>query len=196
MGWGKIAGKGGLSLLGRQNWKFLAGKSVLKPSKFIAALKMRANVAGDKAALARAKIKEDINCRRYHAQKETLGQCIYTKKARIERRDVIKDYIRQQVIEQDKETAVTREPNLRSPDGDVLKPDLVIKSREGVFVVDVTDRQEDGDYLRLDKRSKIEKYGKLLPDLQDKGGGLAHYGRHQGSYSNGHNPRTAKTADK
>jgi hypothetical protein len=27
MGWAKITGKGGLSLQGRQNWKFLAGKS-------------------------------------------------------------------------------------------------------------------------------------------------------------------------
>jgi hypothetical protein len=71
---------------------------------------MMAVIAGDKVALARAKIK-DVDCRRCHAQKETLGhilgQCVYTKKARIERHDTIKDYILQQVIEKDKEAVVT-----------------------------------------------------------------------------------------
>jgi hypothetical protein len=151
---------------------WLKNTDILKPIKFITALKTRANVAGDKVALAREKIKEDVDCRRCHAQKETLGhilgQCVYTKKARIERHDTIKDYILQRVIEKDKEAIVTREPNLRSPEGNVLKPDLVIKNQEGVFVVDITVSHEDGDYLRLARRGKIEKYNKLLPDLQDR----------------------------
>jgi hypothetical protein len=32
----------------------------------------------------------------------------------------------------------------------------VIKNREGVFVVDITVRHEDGEYLRLARRGKIE----------------------------------------
>lgn len=75
---------------------------ILTPSKYVTALKMRTNVAGDKAALIRAKIKDDINCRKCHAQKETLGhilgQCINTKKERIKRHDQIKDYILEVVI--------------------------------------------------------------------------------------------------
>jgi predicted nuclease of restriction endonuclease-like RecB superfamily len=133
---------------------------------------MRANVAGDKAALARAKIKEDISCRKCHTQKETLGhilgQCIHTKKDRIRRHDDIKEYILQEVVAKDKEAVVTHEPTLRSSEGKILKPDLVIKNREGVFVVDVTVRHEDGDYLRLARKSKTDKYEILLPDLQQR----------------------------
>jgi hypothetical protein len=60
---------------------------MLKPKRFITAFKMRANVVSDNVALARSKIKEDVDYRQCHTQKETLGhilgQCIYTKKARI-----------------------------------------------------------------------------------------------------------------
>jgi hypothetical protein len=42
----------------------------------------------------------------------------------------------------------------------------VVKNREGVFVVDVTVRHEDGNYLRKGRKSKIENYNRLLPDLQ------------------------------
>jgi hypothetical protein len=46
---------------------------------------------------------------------------------------------------QEKEAVeVTKEPDLTLPTGEKLKPDLVIKNREGVFVVDVTVRHEDG----------------------------------------------------
>jgi hypothetical protein len=51
-----------------------------------------------------------------------------------------------------------------------LKPDLVVKNQGGVFVVDVTVRHEDGDYLQMARRSKIDKYSQLLPDLQEKFG--------------------------
>jgi hypothetical protein len=58
----------------------------LKPTRstLIMAIKMRANISGDRAALARAEIKADMRCRSGRVQKETLGhilgQCIYTKK--------------------------------------------------------------------------------------------------------------------
>jgi hypothetical protein len=151
---------------------WLKNPKFLRPSKYITALKMRANVAGDRAALVRAKIKDDINYRKCHAQEETLGhilgQCISTKKERIRRHDDIKDFILKEVVEKDKEAIVTNEPTLRTPEGSVLKPDLVIKNREGVFVVDVTVRHEDGDYLRIARKGKIDKYEKLLPDLKER----------------------------
>lgn len=152
------------------NW--LIKPETLKPSKYITALKMRTNVAGDKAALVRAKITDDINCRKCHAQKETLGhilgQCINTKRERIKRHDQIKDYIIEEIIKKDKAAVITDEPTLRSAEGRVLKHDLVIKSQEGVFVVDVTVRHEDGDYLRQARVSKLRKYEELLPDLQKR----------------------------
>jgi hypothetical protein len=152
---------------------WLTNPEILRPSKYITALKMRVNVAGDRVSLIRAKIK-DINCRKCRAQKETLGhilgQCIYeyTKKDRIRRRDYINDYILQDVVEKDKEAIVTNKPTLRSSEKSVLKPDVVIKNREGVFVVDVTVRHVDGDYLRLARKGKIDKYKKLLPDLKER----------------------------
>ena len=70
---------------------WLINPQILKPSKYITALKMRANVAADKVSLARAKIKRDVECRKCHVQKETLGhilgQCIHTKRERIEKHD-------------------------------------------------------------------------------------------------------------
>jgi hypothetical protein len=44
----------------------------------------------------------------------------------------------------------------------------VIQNKEGVFVVDVTVRHEDGEYLQNGRRSKIMKYGPLLPGLKSK----------------------------
>jgi hypothetical protein len=151
---------------------WLSNSTIFRPSKFITALKLRANVAGDRAALARAKITKEVNCRKCRAQTETLGhilgQCTYTKKERIERHDTIKDYILQRIVDIDKTASVTREPTLGSPDGGLLKPDLVVKNQEGVFVVDVTVRHEDKDYLQKGRQSKLDKYTPLLPELEQR----------------------------
>jgi hypothetical protein len=86
---------------------WLTNPEILRPNKYITALKMRANVAEDRPALIRAKMK-DIDCRKCRAQKETLGhilgQCIYeyTKKDRIRRHDYINDYILQEVVEKER----------------------------------------------------------------------------------------------
>jgi hypothetical protein len=65
---------------------------------------------------------------------------------------------------QEKEAVeVTKKPDLTLPTGENLKPDLVIKKREGVFVVDVTVRHEDGNYLSRARDEKIAKYRDLLP---------------------------------
>jgi hypothetical protein len=78
--------------------------------------KMRANVTGEKAPLARATIKVDRACRKCHIHKETLGhilgQCIHTKKERTKRHDEIKVFILKKIVERDKEAVVIREPTL------------------------------------------------------------------------------------
>jgi hypothetical protein len=121
-------------------------------------------------SLARAKQREDIACRKCTIQRETLGhilgQCSSTKVERIARHDEVKDLILNKIIEKDSNAIVTREPTLQSPEGGALKPDLVIQNKEGVFVVDVTVRHEDGEYLREGRRSKIAKYSSLLPHLK------------------------------
>jgi hypothetical protein len=133
---------------------------------------MRANVAADKVSLFRAKKKDNVNCRKCHIQTETLGhiigQCTSTKQERIGRHDTIKDYLIKRMAEIDKEAFLTREPTLSSPDGEILKPDLVVKNREGVFVVDVTVRHEDGGNLLNGWHSKIQKYNPLIPQLMER----------------------------
>jgi hypothetical protein len=73
-----------------------------------------------------------------------LGQCIYTKKARIQSHDTIKDYVLQQVLEKDKQAAVMKELILCSPEAEVPKPNLAVKNQDGVFMVDVIVCHEDG----------------------------------------------------
>jgi predicted nuclease of restriction endonuclease-like RecB superfamily len=151
---------------------WLINPNLLKPSKYITALKMRANVAADKASLSRAKMRDEISCRKCHVLKETLGhilgQCVSTKKERIERHDEVKDFVLKKIVEYDKEAVVTREPSLLTPEGNTLKPDLVVKNREELLVVDITNRHEDGCNLQMGMRGKIEKYTSLLPELQER----------------------------
>jgi hypothetical protein len=71
----------------------------------------------------------------------------------------------EEIMERDKAAEVTKEPELQSEKGK-LKPDLVVKNQVGVFVVDVTVRHEDGEYLKLAMKEKQTKYGPLLPAMQ------------------------------
>ncbi|PNF38083.1 hypothetical protein B7P43_G16079 [Cryptotermes secundus] len=100
---------------------WLANPTIFRSSRLITALKMRANVAGDRVALSRAKITKDIEYRKCRAQKETLGhilgQCTYMKKERIEKHDSIKDFVMEKVAVHDKEAAITRDPTPSSPEG-------------------------------------------------------------------------------
>jgi hypothetical protein len=182
---------------------WLKNSQLLKPSNFITALKMRANVAGNKAALARAKIKDDITCSHCHAQKETLGhilgQCKYTKKARIERHDKIKDYVLDRAVETI-EAAVTKVPTLRSPEGDVLKPDLVIKNQVGVSLRGRYHSPwgwgrgiSTSGQAQQDRQIRKTTAGPTRKTECSERRGPTHRSRHKGSYSKGNNTRTGKS---
>ena len=54
--------------------------------------------------------------------------------------------------------------------GEVLKPDVVIKSGKKVLVVDVTARHEDGNYLENGRQEKVNKYSRLLPQVKERFG--------------------------
>jgi hypothetical protein len=71
---------------------------------------------------------------------------------------MIKVHILQCIVDKDKETAVTREPTINSPEGGICKPELVVKNHRGVYVVDVTVRHEDKEYLETGRQSKLHKY--------------------------------------
>ncbi|KAG5863424.1 hypothetical protein JTB14_036555 [Gonioctena quinquepunctata] len=138
----------------------------------ITALRMRTNSCANRVAMNRAVPVPNLNCCQCDTQLETLGhilgQCRYTKPSRIRRHNEIRDLIVAESTKQGPTVAVMVEPTLVAPCGGNLKPDLVIQSQGTVFVVDVTDRHEDGENLAIGRNSKIEKYSQLLPQLRQR----------------------------
>ena len=149
---------------------WLYNPSLLKPGRFITALKMRTNTTANRTTLARAAPVADVRCRKCKSKPETLahilGQCTVMKEHTIRRHNEILDLVINRITQRDKEVAVTRETTYTLPSGGNLKPDLVVQSRRGVFVVDVTVRHEDNDYLAQGHKDKLQKYSRLLPPLQ------------------------------
>jgi hypothetical protein len=139
----------------------LFNPKIFWPSKYVTAVKMRAKVVADKASLMKAKTKGDIACRKCHVQKETLGHILSVPTQNNKGlRDMMesKIFVLKRIVEKDKEAVVTRDPILCSLEGEVIKPDLVVKNRKGSM--------PRGRGLSPDgKKSKIDKYARLLPDL-------------------------------
>jgi hypothetical protein len=121
---------------------------------------MRTNTTGDMMALNRVK-PQYLACRKCRVKLETLGhilgQCTSIKSQRIGHHDKIKDFVLEKIVAKDKDAIIMREPTLSDSDGSHRKPDLVVKNREGIFVVDITVRHEDEDYLHKGRAEKIEK---------------------------------------
>lgn len=151
--------------------------TLLKPCRFITALKMRTNTTANKVVLHRAKATADTTCRKCKSQPETLahilGQCLINKAERIRRHDEIKDLVMNETMKRDPEATVTKEATIQSPSGGNLKPDLIVRNQKGVFVVDITVRHEDNDYLAQGRNDKLRKYSPLLPLLQREYGATA-----------------------
>lgn len=103
---------------------------MLKPSKFMDALKLRTNTFGTKVVLNRAK-QIKTKCRKCSVQRETLGHilgmCIHSITAftakRIRRHDEIKDFITSRLS---KKHPVFMEPTVFVT-GELKKPDLIVK---------------------------------------------------------------------
>ncbi len=131
----------------------------------IAALQIRTNTAANKVNISRGKTTNDVLCRKCGAMPETvnhiLGQCLFTKPSRIKRHDDIKYFIEEKLLHQ-VDTVVSTEASFTTASGDRLKPDLVVKCQEGVLVVDITVRHEDGPSLRKAAEEKIDKYQPIL----------------------------------
>jgi hypothetical protein len=103
---------------------WLTNYELLKPSRFIDALKLRTNTFGTRSVLARAK-NIDVACRKCRTQPETLGHilglCQYTKGLRIKRHDEAKMTLADNLR---KSYEVFIEPSLKVG-GNLYKPDLV-----------------------------------------------------------------------
>jgi hypothetical protein len=142
--------------------------NLLKPSRFLAALRLRGGMTSDKVPMNKVVPQPDVKCRKCKACNETLahelGQCVYTKVQRIRRHDDIRDFVSKKLASMKGKVQIIEEALIPTQTGN-LKPDLVVVSQGRVHVVDVTVRHEDTGYLEEGHRSKVEKYIPLLDVL-------------------------------
>jgi hypothetical protein len=147
---------------------WLADYKLLKPSRYIDALKLRTNTFGTRSVLARADKNIDVACKKCRTQPETLvhilGLCHYTKGLRIKRHDEAKMTLSDSLK---RKYEVFVEPSLRLGDN-LYKPDLVVKNEGRVLIVDVTVRYENKDYFSRAEKEKINKYKPCLEQLKAK----------------------------
>ena len=148
---------------------WLEDHSLLKPSRFIDALRVRTNTFYTRSVLARADKNMDITCRRCRAQPETLGHilglCQHTKGLRIKWQNEVKSLLGDR-LKNKQNNEIFVEPTIKAG-GSLYKPDLVVKNGERVLVVDVTVRYENKDYLAKAEKEKINKYRPCLKALKD-----------------------------
>jgi hypothetical protein len=143
---------------------------LLKPSRYITALRLRSGTTGDRVTLHKAVAQPRVSCRQCDAQLETLahvlGQCTHMKGLVIRRHNSIRDFISKTTAQKDG-FVVTEEPSITTTEG-TLKPDLVVVHQKRVHVVDVTVRHEDVGYLQHGYNEKHRKYTPLLQVLADQ----------------------------
>ena len=106
---------------------------------------MQTNTFCTKTVLTRADKKINITCRRCHVQPEILGHtlvfCQFTKSLGIKRHDEAKTFLDNK-LQANNEVFVESSIKI---EGNLYKPDLVIKNEERLLVVDVTVRYENRD---------------------------------------------------
>jgi hypothetical protein len=147
---------------------WLYNPNLLKPSRFLTALKLRGGMTSDKVTMNKVVPQTNVKCRKCRACNKTLahilGQCVYTKVRRIRRRDEIRDFVSKKLATMKENVQIIEEALKPTKTGN-LKPDLVVVNQGKVQVVDVTVCQEDTGYLEEGHRSKLVKYTPLLDIL-------------------------------
>jgi hypothetical protein len=113
----------------------LYNPTLLKPCRFITALQLRTNTAGNRTTLNRAVPQADLSFRKFGARKKTLtyiaGECIHTKAAVKSRHNEIIDLNKDKNVLNDKAAEVIKEPEIQR-EKRKLKPHLVLKNLSGV----------------------------------------------------------------
>lgn len=148
--------------------RWLMEPTLLKGSRFIDAIRLRTNTFGTRIVLSKTKPNATTICRKCSLQAETLGHilgiCTYTKPARIKRHNDIRDYLANKIS---KTKTVFTEPTVND-NGELKKPDIVVKNKDEIQVIDVTIRYEDKDYLKVAAEEKVEKYKTTAELIRDK----------------------------
>ena len=135
----------------------------LSPSMHIEALKLRSNTAPTRVMLNAYCPQSDTSCRRCRGAPETLGHilgsCPNSKPAVIARHDAVCSAVLEELASTGSTFYVEQE--LRTEEGTMLKPDLLIVTETDAFVVDVTIRYERGESLKQGAQEKVGKYERL-----------------------------------
>jgi len=168
----KTKGRGVTSFKDDRNGNaWLYNPNLLKPSRFLTALRLRSGMTSDKVTMNKVVPQASVKCRKCKVCNETLahilGQCVYTKSQRIRRHDEIRDFVTKKLASMKGKVQIIEEALIPTPTGN-LKPDLVVVNQGRVHVVDVTVRHEDTGYLDEGYRSKMEKYTPLLEILAEQ----------------------------
>lgn len=116
---------------------WLYNPGLLKPSRYLDALRLRTNTFGTRIVLRRADGHVNPLCRRCDAARETLGHilglCIHTKPQRIRRHDEVKNFKAEKLS---MKYPVFVEPTIRIGK-DLKRPDLMAKDQQRLIVMDV-----------------------------------------------------------
>jgi hypothetical protein len=152
----------------RSGIAWLYNPNLLKPSRFLTALRLRGGMTSDKVTMNKVVPQSNVKFRKYRACKETLahvlGQCVYTKVQRIRRHDEIRYFVFKKLATMKEKVQIIEEALILTKTGN-LKYDLMVVNQGRVQVVDVTVRHEDTGYLEEGQRSKVEKYTPLFEIL-------------------------------
>ena len=98
--WSQMKSKGrGVTLFAddRSGNAWLYNPKLLKPSRFLTALRLMGCMTSDKVAMNKVVPQSNVKCRKCKYCNETLahilGQCVYMKVQRIRRHDEIRDFV-------------------------------------------------------------------------------------------------------
>ena len=143
--------------------RWLKDQKLVGTWEYINAIKLRTDTFGTRVALKRADSDIDSVCRGCRLKPESLGhvlgECVVGKGLRIRRHNEIVDLVETSLIQ--KGCKVLKEQSFLTPDGQTLKPDLVVTDGDRTRVVDVTIRYESGDWLERAVTEKALKYQQL-----------------------------------
>jgi hypothetical protein len=108
---------------------WLYNPNLLKPSRFLTALRLRGGMTSDKVTMHKVVPQANVKCRKCKTCNETLahilGQCVYTKTQRIKRHDEIRDFVSKKLANMKEKVQIIEEALIPTRTGN-LKPDLVV----------------------------------------------------------------------
>ena len=144
--------------------------TLLKPCRFLTALRIRSGNTSDRVCLNKVIPQATTKCRKckncINTLAHVLGQCMHTNSQRMHRHDEIRNFISRKLAANTRIFQVI-EAAISTPSG-TLKPDLLVNNLERVLVIDVNVRHEGTGYLEEGRTRKIRKYTPLLPLLAEQ----------------------------